>query len=160
MKNVLLLLISLFAFDSKAEQLYNPNDTGWHLMELDELAFTYIDYFPNGHSPLVTDNGLPNRQLGKGIALNMNANVLKYLYWNNKVHGTTEELVGTNKGQFRLIGYQFEFGLRPFNWLEVEYHHHSQHSLDHVYPYGHFPVEDAIQIKIYLWRSKKVDSIL
>lgn len=160
MKSILLLIISLATPCFAQEmQLFNPNDTGFHILELDELMVNYKDFFPNGHSPLVTENGIPNRQLGKELSLQMNTSLLKYMYWNNMVHGTTDEVPGTSSGQFRAIGYQFELGVRLFNWFETEYHHHSQHELDNVWPYGHWPVEDAISIKIYLWRKEQKNSI-
>lgn len=128
------------------------------IWELDELKFTYRSFFEGGRDPLITDNGLPNRALGKELNLTMNTSLFKYGYFNNTIHSMTDEIKGTGgSGQFRMVGWEFGLGVdfskiskhTPFS---VGYYHYSQHALDHTYPWA-FPVKDAIEVNIYLFRK-------
>lgn len=127
---------------------YNP-------FQLDELSMTYRDFLPQGRDPLVTQNGLPNRGLGQELILTLNTDVLRFGYFNNSVHTRTDKPVveGGPAGQFRTVGWQFEGGLRLTSWLQGGYHHHSQHEMDNVLGFGEFPVEDAIEVKIFFFKQ-------
>lgn len=122
-------------------------------IELKEVSADYKSFFPGGSDPLITDNGQPNRGLDKEISLGINTDIANFLYFDNVVHGRTDNIKGTNSGQFRTVGWNFKFGIRVSRTIEFGYWHHSQHLLDTEYKYGHFPVEDGIQLKIYLYRS-------
>lgn len=131
------------------------------LLELNEASMSYIDFFPGGSDPLITQNGTPNRTLGKEVKLNLNVNLLKYMYLNNHVHGGTDEIIGSGgKGQFRTVGWEFQLGLHLSKYIDLFAHHHSQHLLDTTYQHGRFPVQDAVGIKIYFYRADKPDNAL
>lgn len=133
----------------------------WNLLEMNETSLEYRDFFPGGSDPLITQNGLDNRTLGKEVRLNLNVDVLKVFYFDNLVHGGTDEIIGSGgKGQFRVVGWNFELGFRLNQYINVYYHHHSQHILDSTYAHGHFPVQDAVGIKIYLYKKDKTDNTL
>ncbi len=128
--------------------------------ELNEVHIHYRDFFPNGHDPLITQNGLPNRGLGKELNLRVNTDVLTYGYWNNLVHSMTDEDAATGaNGQFRTVGWNFQLGLHATRWLDIEYEHYSQHLLDYDRRDQHFPVQDSIGIKLYLFRKHSPASI-
>jgi hypothetical protein len=125
----------------------------WKLIELKELTMGYRDFTPGGHRPTLNGNGLENRTLGKELQLFFNTDIGRYFFWNNRVHGGTDEVIGSGgKGQFRDVGWQFWLGVRPSKYLTLEYEHHSQHMLDYSMP-GRFPVEDSVGLKIHLYRD-------
>lgn len=129
-------------------------------IQLEQVYVGYKSFFPGGTSYLITNNGLPDREIGKEISLHVDAKFLEVFYWHTLVHGTSDLYSETGKGgQFRAVGLQMELGLRFTSFLDLEYHHHSQHVLDQVGPF-HFPVEDSIGFNLYLYRAKsKPDSL-
>jgi len=130
-----------------AASLGNAED--FKFVEVQEVTVNYKSYFPNGYEPLISDNGLPDRQLDKELTLRVNTNFLKYLYWNNYVHSWTDK-TSTGGGQFRLVGYQFDLGIQITSFVSLEYAHHSQHLLDHQLP-NRFPVNDSISLNLFLF---------
>ena len=81
-----------------------------------------------------------------GIGLPVRSND-RLFFWRNLVHGNMET------GQFRTVGWQFDFGIRPFSWLEFSRYHHSQHLIDAWHPWpglGSFPLEDGWMVRIRL----------
>lgn len=131
-------------------------------IKLSELSMDYISFFPGGYDPMITQNGLKDRALGKQLDLNLNFDIFKYLYWDNKIHSMTDKrLIGSDTAdQFRLIGWNFRFGARPLSYLEIGYWHFSQHLLDTTYEHGHWPVQDGIQIKLYILKPKTREGLL
>ena len=117
-------------------------------IELNEVNLGYKSFFTGGHSPLITNNGLIGKSLDKQIDLHLKLNLFTYLYFNNVVHGTTDNT------QFRSVGWKFELGCHITRHVDIEYHHHSQHALDQILPY-HFPVEDSIGVNFNIYKSKK-----
>lgn len=128
------------------------------LVDLTEASIEYRSYFPGGVDPIVTQNrAIGPRDLDKYLGAQINYDVLKYAYMENLVHSKTDKEV-SGGGQFRIIGWQFEFGLdwqRLFAWLPLRtaYYHHSQHTADSTNSYDHFPVEDAFALKIMIFRK-------
>jgi hypothetical protein len=120
---------------------------------LEDVSISYKDYI-SGRSPLITQNGLEGAKLGQEFNLNLNTNIYDVIYWENIIHTTTDKYDNHN-GQFRLVGWQLRFGLRLTENFDIGYYHHSQHLLDYVYPYGKFPYEDAVELKIYLYKRPK-----
>lgn len=132
----------------------------FHLISLDEIRVDYINYFPKGRDPLITENGLEGRELGKSLSINIESTLLKYGYWNTLVHSATDSYSDTHaNGQFRSVGLQMELGIRPFSFLDLFYYHHSQHVLDTELPYR-FPVADGVGIHIYIYSNKRRESLL
>jgi hypothetical protein len=132
------------------------------LIELDELRVDYIDFFPSGRDPLITHNGLTNRELGKLLNVEIKTTLLKYGYWRSLVNSMTDAYSDTHRdGQFRLVGLQMELGLRVAPFLDVYGWHHSQHLLDHPSTaIGGFPVQDGIGIRLYIFSKDRKDSLL
>lgn len=138
------LAIILFAYDAPAAE--------WSPFQLRAAGLTYEDYFPGGHDPLLTDNGLPNRTLGKAVELNFDIDVLKYGFFDNRVHSGTDEDADSGRGQFRTVGWEFKFGVQVHPAISLYYHHHSEHLLDASLPY-HFPVRDSIGFQFQIYSS-------
>lgn len=108
-------------------------------------------FFKNSVVPLISDNGLksaPDVEIG----LNNKIGIVDFLYWKNTIHGMTDKTLD-GRSQFRAVGWKFEIG-KSFGWFDVFYHHHSQHELDNRYPVGAWPREDAVGIRIYLYKEK------
>ncbi len=129
-------------------------------IELQEVSVVWQRYFPGGVDPLVTENSnLPNRTLGNNLQLNVNTNILKYLYWNSRIHASTDQVLNidgsTSGGQFRTVGLEFGLGVNLTKNIQFGYHHHSQHILDSSYGNGPFPREDSLELKIWLYKAKK-----
>jgi hypothetical protein len=129
------------------------------IVEVQEVTIQYRHYFPGGYNYMINANGLEGKSLGQGVNLIINTDFLKYLYWNNLVHSTTDRNVNS-LGQFRHLGWQFAIGTRIASMLSVEYYHHSQHLLDHKHILGRFPVEDAININLQLLNTTPKPGLL
>lgn len=148
-------IILLFIFASIFDRICNGD-----VLELNEASVGYINYFPGGVDPLITENSnLPNRTIGSNLELNINSNILKYLYWNNKVHAGTDKVLNTNgsvsSGQFRTVGLEFHLGVIISDNLQFGYYHHSIHTLDTTYGGGTFPRLDGIELKLFLYKANK-----
>lgn len=136
-----LLLTLLMSLSAQADD--------FRFVELQKVDIQYRHYFPGGRHYLITDNGLPDRHLDKGVSIEANTNILRYFYWNNLVHSLTDK-TSEGRGQFRAVGWLFTLGVRALPFLSVEYFHHSQHILDTSQERG-FPVEDAVNFNIHLY---------
>lgn len=146
-----LLLLALFmSLPSQASD--------FKFVELQKVDIQYRQYFPGGRHYLITHNGLPDRSLDKGVSIEANTDILKYLYWNNLIHSLTDK-TSEGRGQFRSVGWEFKLGVRALPFLSVEYYHHSQHVLDISQERG-FPVEDAVNFNIHLFDSRTKDALL
>jgi hypothetical protein len=126
----------------------------FHMFTLQELSLTGKVFKEGSRDPLIDDAHLENREIGQEVSLNMNIDVAgPYLYWNNHVLSYTDRWTSDHRpGQFRLVGWEFEVGARPFEWLEVGYYHFSKHLLDYEYP-TKFPVLDAGYIKLIIYKK-------
>jgi hypothetical protein len=124
----------------------------FHLLELKELYVNYFRFYEGGQYPLITNNGLPNKEMDRQLDLHIKTDILHYFYWDSRIHSMTDRDMDTNKGQFRLVGLETRFGIRLSSTIEFGYYHFSQHTLDHQTPY-HYPVQDALELKIYLYRN-------
>lgn len=142
------LLLALFCVligTSKADD--------FKVIALEELAIDFRQYMPNGYYPYITNNGLENREVGQGLDVIMNLTVMKYFYWDNKIVSLTDR--GRNDsgpGQFRLVGWNFRFGLQLSSFVQFGYYHFSQHLLDGQFPW-HYPVEDAYELRFIIFRA-------
>lgn len=131
----------------------------WHVLDLDEVSVGVMHYLPGGSDPLITQNNNElNKALGEELEVNINTTLFHYLYWNSRVHSTTDTNISyngsTNGGQFRLVGLEFRVGLNLTEYVQFGYYHHSQHLLDTNYSQGNFPLKDALELRFYIYKSK------
>jgi hypothetical protein len=85
------------------------------------------------------------------IGLRWDISLLKYGFWNNRVHTETINPGGTVK----TVGWQWELGIRLGNQVDIYHYHHSRHIMDQQAvggdrfndSYNQFPVEDALGIR-------------
>lgn len=127
--------------------------TDFRAIELQELAVDFRQYMPNGYYPYITNNGLPDREVGQGLDVIMNLTVLKFFYWDNKIVSLADRGRGNSSpGQFRLVGWNFRFGLQLTEWIQFGYFHFSQHLLDAQFPW-HYPVEDAYELRFIIYQA-------
>ena len=138
--------------------LLSPNLGLASPFELRELYLT-AKHFKSGSRVFDYDNAmLENREVGMEIDLDFNVNILKYGYWNNHVWSIVDRWEDTQKmGWFRNVGWNWRLGVRPCPWLEVGWWHFSKHMLDAQYSShvndGKFPVEDSIEVRLWLYRN-------
>lgn len=121
-----------------------------HAFEPIELKEVYINYHwitPNGRDPLFTSWGLKPQ---KDLEVHINFDTFKYIYWDNNIHSTTDE------HQFKLVGWEARIGIHILDCVDLGIYHHSQHILDGVYPYDGFPVKDAIELRLNIYKSKNL----
>lgn len=118
-------------------------------LQVSDLSLEYIQFFQGGRSPLVTSNGIPDKELGQSIGLNLTVELLGTAFWENHVTGVTDHDRVVGDGQFRSVGWEFNFGVHIFSQADLYYHHHSQHVLDHQGPFA-YPVEDGIGLRLKL----------
>lgn len=86
----------------------------------------------------------------EGFNLGINFNVLWNLMYSESLIETM-----TTDSQYRSIGLQQRIGFNVLDMLRIGYYHHSQHMLDKAWTQlPTFPTEDALEVKLYLFRSK------
>lgn len=125
--------------------LGQPADASW--IDVERLSIDYIHYFPRGRAPLVTDNGLDDREPGNRLGLDLVFVLPVDFYIANRVESYSDHDWTNGGGQFRSIELQGEIGIRLFPQVDAYYHHRSAHVLDHSYNQG-FPVEDGVGIRL------------
>lgn len=114
-------------------------DDDFEVIKLREASVKYQKFADNNYAPYF------DKPQKERLSLVVNSDLLKYGFWNNRVHGTTTE------DQYRWVGWNFQVGVRLFRQLDVQYEHHSQHAMD--YNIGaHFPVEDSVGFTLYFYR--------
>lgn len=133
----------------------------FRILQLDEVRVDYMSFFSKGRDPMITNNGLPDRELGKLLDMQISTTVLKYGYWRSLVHSYTDAVMNSEGGsQFRSVGLNMELGIRLFSQLDIFYWHYSQHLLDTTSDkIGGFPVQDAVGIHLYLYSSDRKKSL-
>lgn len=128
-----MLLIFTYSFDSYA----------WRLFELEETSIGYNKFVNDGRDPVLYPE--IHKEM---IDTHINARFMKYVIWQNNVWGMTTD------SQFRAIGYEFRVGVRLSPFVDISYHHHSQHLLDRPSAtMNGFPVYDSVEVRIYLYRE-------
>lgn len=147
---VLLLVIILLLFDKAC--------MAGSIFELNEVSLEYKAFSDGSFNPLIDNNGLTNKRLDKELNLYVNTTLFKYGFINNKIHSYTDRDENGNPGQFRLVSWNYSLGVHITYFLDLSYEHKSEHLLDSTFPY-HFPLENSINIKIYLYKDKPFNSI-
>lgn len=128
------------------------NADEFHLIQLDEVNIDYKNYaiISDQQRNLLIYPEHPKESLN----LNLNTTFAKYGYFNS----TVESL--TTSSQYRGIGLQLSLGVRLSKYLDFGYWHHSQHVMDReMLSIPTFPTEDTMEIKLYLYRTDKKESI-
>lgn len=140
--------------------LYNsPIAEAGQVFDIKEVSVTYRSFFPGGTDPMITDNPYqPNKALDKELDLAVNMEVFQYFYWNNTIHSMTDKGLDGSPGQFRMVGLETGLGIDFRSiWALIPasmgYYHYSRHELDTSAPV-HFPVLDAIELKLYLYQGR------
>lgn len=151
----LLVAVALSTFLILTSDAHASN---WKLIELREASLSVRHFLPGAYDPLVNEIGVPNRELDKGIDLNLNSDFLKFFYFNNVVHTRTDRGTDGSGGQFRTVGWNYHLGARVSPWLSVEYEHHSQHIMDATR--SRVPLEDSLGFKLFLFRDQRVGSAI
>lgn len=126
----------------------------FHIVDLNEVYLDYRNYSmvnPNARNLLIYPD-TPKEAINVGIKLDL----LKYMYIDNEIQSITTD------AQYKGIGLDLRIGVRATSWLEVGLWHRSQHVLDGTQSFmgGNFPSEDAFNVKVYLFRKYKRDSVL
>lgn len=119
------------------------NGADFRIAALDELTISYKKYHESARHPLFY-NSTPKESLN----LSMHMDLLKYFGWDSTVQSMT------NNAQYYMIGLQTKMYLRVSQHIDIGYYHQSQHLMDDKYPYGKFPVEDALMINLTIFRAR------
>jgi hypothetical protein len=137
---------ALFLFGTLISRVAHAADS-YHIIDLNELTLDYRNFAvlnPNARNMLIYPE--PPKE---GINVGMKVDVLTYLYWDSQIEALTTD------AQYRAIGLETRLGVRVSHYLEIGYLHHSQHLIDRDHAYmNKYPVEDSIQVKLYLYRAK------
>lgn len=131
-----------------------------YVFDVQEMYVNYHFYAPGGVDPLTTQNGLPNRTMGQGAEFNVKTRVFQHLYWDNRIHTTTDKYIDSGEnGQFRTVGLETRFGVRLHDNLDIGYYHHSEHVLDYERT-SPFPRRDAFEVRFYLYNAKPRQDVI
>lgn len=111
-----------------------------HAIELFKIESATLEYRKFTDSNMAE---IPQFTPTNQLALSINIKVIKFLYWENTVHGTSTD------AQFRLIGLLSYLHIK-YKRLSVGWEHHSQHVLEGRHPFLRFPHQDGFLVKIDL----------
>lgn len=118
----------------------------YHVIDLNELNLDYKNFKminDKARDPLVYPE--PPKE---GVDVNLDLGLVNnYGYWNSSVQSLTVD------SQYRSIGLVMHLGVHLTEYLDVGYFHHSAHVLDEQQPYMPFLTEDAVEVKIFLYRN-------
>ena len=122
------------------------------LMEFQELSIDYKNFAllnKNNYDSLLYPEAAK-----ESLNVNIKTNFLNYAYWDSTIESMT-----TDK-QYRSIGLETRVGLRLHSTIDLGLYHHSEHLIDRAHSFmSHFPVLDAIEFKLYLFRKQKTDTL-
>lgn len=124
------------------------------IIQLREVYLLGKQYGEKAREPLIDSTTL-DRQLDKELSLTWNMDLLTHLYWNNKIESLIDKDFDNPKSdsQFRIVGWNYQFGVRLTNWLWIEHEHFSKHYLDY-HQDGKYPVKDSIGFRLYFYRDE------
>lgn len=135
--NSILILILMFW-----SQILMAGD--FHLLEVRDLSVEYNKYQGVYRNSYLLNQDGTFHQLDSGGSFNLNVDLLKFLYTQNRVHLAGDET------QVKYVGWEWESGLR-LGSLEGYWHHHSQHELEGVSPRGDkYPLENYVGVRVHL----------
>lgn len=151
MKQLLCLLAFLVSLPAQAidfSGLERFDVTRWSLTDtkLLEVSSVYVDYmhYTWAAEPFMLPTVPTNR-----LDLHVNVELLnRTIFINNMVHSETDAY------QYRLIGWNYRFGIHIGSNLDLYYEHFSQHLLDTA-PITGANTYDAIGFRLYLFRRKE-----
>lgn len=127
------------------------------IFSLEEISLDYIKFQGARDYPISL---LEGQQLTDFVDLNINIDVLKYFYFNNKIHSAESSTDG-DISQFRVVGWEYRIGVRLLSFLDVGLYHYSEHVLDNNYPISlGSPEMTGIELRIYFYKKHKHDSLL
>ena len=119
--------------------------------DLDEVSVQYRKFFDN--SRYYPTSNIPGSKLNEGVTVNVDSTVFKYGFVKNSVVSTTDQ------SQFRSIGWMYNLGMRVSHNIDLSLYHFSEHTIDTPYPITSYPTMTGVELKIYLFKDKKNDSI-
>lgn len=134
--------------------LLNPASclADFKILQLDELSIDYRNYTlinPKARNILLYPD--PPKE---AVNVNINTSLLKFGYFNSIIESLTTD------SQYRTIGLQVFLGIRISKYADLGLWHRSQHYLDGQFvSIPKFPSEDALQVKLYLYKRQKQDTI-
>ncbi len=122
------------------------------LLELHEIALDYRNFSAlNDKARNFITYPDPVKE---GLNLDTKVDVLKYGYCDFIIESLT------TGAQYRGIGLELRLGIRVHSAIEVGLYHHSQHAIDkQLESLPKYPSEDAIQVKLYLYRRDGRNSL-
>lgn len=121
----------------------------YKLIELDSLFIDYKKFDSSNRDPYFY-----NSTKYEELSINVTTDIAGFIYWDSMVHGDT------NHSKYEEVGLETRLGIRLTQSIEVGYYHHSRHLLDDTFPYQGFAVDDAFQIKIYLYNNTKRKALI
>lgn len=139
----LLLVLMLMSLPAQAE-----------VVRLKELYLVGKQYGEKAREPLIDSTTL-KRGLDKELSLYWNMDILRCFYWDNKIESLLDRDWSNPKSnsQFRVIGWNYQFGIRITDWFWVEHDHFSKHYLDYRQDIK-YPVKDSIGFRLYFYRDQ------
>lgn len=145
------ILMSWFMCSLANAESYLPNRL-WHL---NDFSIEYYEYPQGMRDPyfIETDNTSKSgrfTQFERGSAVNFDTEILKYGYWDNRVHMDMDDT------QVRHVGWLWELGLHLGPYVDVFHNHHSRHGLEYKNPReDRFPVSDQYGVRFTFVRDGK-----
>jgi hypothetical protein len=123
------------------------NAADYHVWDLKEFTINYRNY------ALINDQArnalIYPIHPKEGIDVGFKSDVLGFGYFDNEIMSLTSD------SQYEAIGLDLRLGIRVSDYVQVGYWHRSEHLLDHHSDYlPRYPSQDALEVRIYLFRSK------
>lgn len=139
--SVIVLSVALMMRDAESDSY--AADSFWPPLRLSSLGVKYRSFISPGRDALIYPN-----EHKEAIELNLNTDVLRFLYFDARVFGIVDQT------QYRAVGLNTMVGARVTDWSRVEIEHLSEHILDGQHSFlPRFPVSDSFNILIDIYRT-------
>lgn len=120
----------------------------WDLVELGNVTVEHKNFY-SGTTPYLPDHRALTETNFKFDVVMFGSGFIR-----NTIHSQTD------KTQYRLVGWNWELGFKPFDWLELGWWHFSKHQLDAQDPsFGSGWNEDGIIMRIHLRKGPQPNGI-
>ena len=124
---------------------YTLNAAPLRLLEADEISVDGIRVMTYRPEYYTEDAD----KFTHGANFNFNLRLLRYMFWENRVH-----FLGT-KSQIRQGGWEYRAGFELGPYLQAFYYHHSQHVFEREREWRSFPLEDMYGIRLIFYKNHK-----
>ncbi len=89
------------------------------VFSLRDIYMDFHQYGMGSRNPLIDFQG--DRVLDKEVSVYFNTDMFNIFYFDNKILGLVDKAEDNDDSRFRVVGWNFDIGLRLSSWAHIEY---------------------------------------